>query len=91
VLITEGVTSIHEAVRHGAGVAVLPEWIVGPDLVSGRLVRVLPGWNARPLPVRVIHPNDRHLAMRVRVFRDFALAHLRGDLGGEGLPGVEAA
>jgi DNA-binding transcriptional LysR family regulator len=38
VLLSEGVTSIRETVRSGLGVAVLPDWLVREDLISGRLV-----------------------------------------------------
>jgi DNA-binding transcriptional LysR family regulator len=40
VLISEGVTSIREAVRAGLGVAVLPDFLIREDLLSGQLVRV---------------------------------------------------
>jgi DNA-binding transcriptional LysR family regulator len=42
VLISEGVRSTREAVRAGLGVAVIPDWLIREDLLSGRLVRVLP-------------------------------------------------
>jgi DNA-binding transcriptional LysR family regulator len=49
VLISEGLTSVWEAVRTGLGVAVLPDWMIREDLLSGRLERVLPQWNAAGL------------------------------------------
>ena len=42
VLISEGSTSVREAVRAGLGIGLLPEWLIREDLLSGRLVRVLP-------------------------------------------------
>jgi DNA-binding transcriptional LysR family regulator len=36
------------AVR-GAGIAYLPDWLVVPELASGRLRRVLPGWASPPI------------------------------------------
>ena len=33
--------------------------------------RVLPEWNAEPLPVSVVFPTGRHLAPRVRIFVDW--------------------
>jgi DNA-binding transcriptional LysR family regulator len=54
VLISEGVTSIHEAVRAGLGVAVLPDFFIREDLLSGQLVRVLTQWSAKDLPVHVV-------------------------------------
>jgi DNA-binding transcriptional LysR family regulator len=45
VLISEGVTSLREAVLAGLGIAVLPDWLIREGVVSGKLVRVLPKWN----------------------------------------------
>jgi DNA-binding transcriptional LysR family regulator len=53
IMISEGVTSLREAIRMGLGVAVLPEWLIEDDLVSGRMVRVLPKWQARELPAHI--------------------------------------
>ncbi|MDB6039832.1 MAG: Transcriptional regulator, LysR family, partial [Verrucomicrobiales bacterium] len=38
VLISEGVTSVREAVRNGLGVALLPDWLIKGELESGALV-----------------------------------------------------
>jgi len=77
VMISEGVTSIREAARMGLGVAVLPQWLIDEDLVSGRLVRVLPKWHAKPLPAQIVYPVQRRLPLRVRTFIDFATEYLR--------------
>jgi DNA-binding transcriptional LysR family regulator len=76
VLVSEGVTSMREAARMGLGVAVLPEWLVEEDIVSGRLVRVLPKWQARELPAHLVYPVQRRLPMRVRTFIDFAANYM---------------
>ena len=76
IMISEGVTSLREAIRMGLGVAVLPECLIEDDLVSGRLVRVLPKWQARELPVHVVYPAQRRLPLRVRTFIDFAVNYM---------------
>jgi DNA-binding transcriptional LysR family regulator len=80
VLISEGVTSIREAVRAGLGLSLLPDWLIREDLLSGQLVRVLPQWNARELPVHVVYTGHRLLPTRVRAFIDFALSYLTKEL-----------
>ncbi|MGO4325989.1 LysR substrate-binding domain-containing protein [Cupriavidus sp. 2TAF22] len=40
-------------------------------LASGRLVPVLPEWNAGTLPLFVMYPRNRHLTAKVRVFIDW--------------------
>ncbi|HEY5895274.1 MAG TPA: LysR family transcriptional regulator [Chthoniobacterales bacterium] len=79
-LISEGVTSLREAARAGLGIAVLPDWLAREDLVAGRLVRVLPQWNAPELPVHVIYTGQRRLPARVRAFVDFAVTYMTTEM-----------
>jgi DNA-binding transcriptional LysR family regulator len=80
VLISEGVTSIHEAVRDGLGVAVLPDWLIEEDLRSGRLVRILPKWKTKDLPIHVVYLGQRLLPARVSAFIDFAVRYMTKEL-----------
>lgn len=80
VLVSEGVTSIREAVLDGLGVSVLPDWMIREDLRSGRLVRVLPQWNAKDLPIHVVYAGQRLLPMRVSAFIDFAVSYMKKEL-----------
>ncbi len=80
-LISEGVTSIREAVRDGLGVSVLPEFLIREDVRSGRLVRLLPQWSPPGLPVNVVYAGSRLLPTRVRVFVDFAVSYITKELG----------
>lgn len=69
---------VREATVAGLGIALRSTWDVGPELMSGRLVRVLPGWRAsRRVGVHAVYPTRRFLAAKVRVFIDF-LADLYG-------------
>jgi DNA-binding transcriptional LysR family regulator len=76
VLISEGVTSIREAVRDGLGVALLPDWLIKDELASGELVQVLPKLKARDLPIHVVYAGQRVLPTRVSAFIDFAVRYL---------------
>ena len=80
VLISEGVTSLREAARAGLGIAVLPEWLIREDMVSGRLVRVLPQWQAKELSCHVVYQRQRMLPVRVRTFIDFAVTYMTAEL-----------
>jgi len=81
VLISEGVTSVREAVRAGLAESVLPEFLIREDLRCGRLVRVLPQWNPQDLPVHVVYGGARLLPTRVRTFIDFAVSYMTRELG----------
>jgi DNA-binding transcriptional LysR family regulator len=77
VLTSEGVTSLREAARMGLGIAVLPEWLIAEDIVSKRLIRVLPKWRAEDLPAHIVYPVQRHLPLRVHTFIDYATDYMR--------------
>ena len=76
VLISEGVTSVREAVRDGLGVAVLPDWLVKVELESGALVQILPKWKTKDVPIHVVYAGQRALPTRVSAFIDFAVRFL---------------
>jgi DNA-binding transcriptional LysR family regulator len=76
-LLSEGVTSVREAVRMGLGIAVLPNWLIEDDLRSGVLVTVLPRWKLQDLSVHVVYAGQRVLPARVSAFIDFAVGYLK--------------
>lgn len=55
----------------GAGVAILPEWLVADDVASGRLVRLLPGYALARQGVYAVYPNTRHISAKVSMFIAF--------------------
>ena len=55
----------------GVGIAYEPDFIVGPEVRSGRLVPVLDAFAMPPSPIYVVYPSRRHLSAKVRVFTDF--------------------
>lgn len=54
----------------GQGIAMLVDEMIAADLASGRLQRVLPHWQAQPLPVYAI-TETRLVPAKVRVLLDF--------------------
>ncbi len=64
------------AAMAGLGVALMPDFLVGAEVASGALVRVLPGWEGPRGGVHAVYPHRRHLSARVRVFVDALAAHL---------------
>ncbi len=69
---------LRDAAVRGRGIVLLPTFITGPDLRSGKLVRLLSDWERRPADISVIYPPHRFLSAKVRVFIDF-LAERFGD------------
>lgn len=67
---------VREAVRAGAGIGVIPTFLVDKDLARGRLVTVLPQYHTLAAYVYIIRPGTREVPRRVRAFNDFLLEYL---------------
>jgi DNA-binding transcriptional LysR family regulator len=72
--------AVADAAVAGLGIALLPEYICGPDLAAGRLLRILDGWT--PVTrfgnrITAVAAPDRMRISRNRSFLD----HLRARLG----------
>jgi DNA-binding transcriptional LysR family regulator len=67
--------SLRQAAIDGLGVAYMPTFIVGPDLAEGRLVSTLDRFAHSVQNVWAVHPRNRNLAPKVRVFVDFLVEH----------------
>jgi DNA-binding transcriptional LysR family regulator len=70
-LCTNNAEVLRDAAVAGRGIALLPTFIAGPDLRSGRLKAILAAYRPPELWVCALYPPSRHLSMKVRVFIDF--------------------
>ncbi len=89
-------SSSSEALRHaalqGAGVSLLPTFLIGDALREGSLVPLLEGWDFGRLGIHVLYPQRRFRPLRVRVFVDALLAHFGSDPDGDPFwPGADIA
>ena len=66
-----------------AGIArVLSDQVADP-LRAGTLVRLLEAFEPSPMPASLVYPRQRHVALKLRAFLDFATPRLRQRLGYE--------
>jgi DNA-binding transcriptional LysR family regulator len=77
-LCTNNAEVLRDAALKGRGIALLPTFIAGADLGSGRLRAVLDEFKAPELHVCALYPPTRHLPLKVRVFIDFLVGHFAG-------------
>jgi DNA-binding transcriptional LysR family regulator len=54
------------------GIVLLPDAMVSEDLRTGRLVRILNGYDTEQATIRAVYPSRRQLTLKVRTFLDFA-------------------
>jgi DNA-binding transcriptional LysR family regulator len=66
----------------GGGVALMPRFMCARDEAAGRLVRVLPGFEARGAGMYLMYPSASHVPPRVTAFRDFVVAAFEARSGG---------
>ena len=75
---TNNTEAVHAAVVAGLGIALLPTWLVGEEVQSGRLREVLGGFDAASgaldTGIHALYPAHRHLSCKVRAFIDFLVA-----------------
>ena len=64
-------STLRLAALAGVGIARGPLFILGDDLESGRLVRLLPQYDSIDPELWVVYPSRRHLSAKVRSFVDF--------------------
>ena len=69
---------LRSAALSGRGVAILPTFLVGPDIEAGRLETVLDRFPQPELGVHALYASNRYLAAKTRAFVDF-LAKRFGD------------
>lgn len=68
---TNGPESAREAALAGLGVAQLSRWMIGADLVAGRLVALLESYVLNELPIYAVFLRSARQAARVRAVVDF--------------------
>ncbi|RUP32470.1 MAG: LysR family transcriptional regulator [Curvibacter sp.] len=65
---TDSLYALRHAALRGLGLGIFSRWLVEDDLAAGRLVHLLPGWEAPPLPVYLVYPYSRLLPARLSRF-----------------------
>ncbi len=71
--------AVIEAALAGFGITRLLSYQVAPYLACGKLEIVLQDYEPPPLPIHVIHRENRQAAAKVRAFVDMTVARLRAD------------
>lgn len=66
-----------EAAIQGLGITMMPTFIIGEALASGRLVRVLPDWEDLSGGIYAVWPSGRFIPAKVRAFVDLLVDAFR--------------
>lgn len=60
------------------GIVLQPSFIVGPDLVAGTLVELMPEYQSIQLGIYAVYPTRKHMPAKVRALIDFLAGHFDG-------------
>ncbi len=74
---------LRQAVLSELGIASLPAFLCKRDLAEGRLVEVLPGWQAADMQFFALFADPKGVPVRVRTLIDHLVEHLRPTLSWE--------
>ncbi|MGB4106999.1 MAG: LysR family transcriptional regulator [Alphaproteobacteria bacterium] len=74
-MMTNSMQAIHQAVKTGAGLAVLPDYLIAGD---PGLEAVLPKLERPPVDLYFIYAEERRHSRRLTAFRDFLLENIQG-------------
>lgn len=79
---TDSLYALRSAAIQGVGVGIGSSWVMNEDLANGRLIQLVPQWQAEPLPVSLVYPYSRFYPARLRRFIDLIRAEASTILGG---------
>jgi DNA-binding transcriptional LysR family regulator len=80
-LVSDNGALLAEAAADGAGIALLPTFIVGPLVNAGKLDILLETFEEEPLTIQIAYMQQRHLSARARKFIDHLARHFAGFSG----------
>ncbi|MFV8904406.1 LysR family transcriptional regulator [Serratia fonticola] len=75
-LMADSATALLTFALQGAGVALLPEWLVRPVIANEQLCHLLPDHQFPVQSIYALYPNTRHVPEKVRAFIDFLRARI---------------
>jgi len=71
---------LRQAALAGAGIAMLPTYFVGDDLMRGALVRLLPDHEPEPLGIHAVYLSRQHQPQPLKLLIDFLAQRFGGDI-----------
>lgn len=76
-MLTDDAASLLQAAVSGTGIAMVSDWLAGPELSTGRLAPVLPDYPVENTEaIYVVHPSARLTPAKTRAFIDWLVAKL---------------
>ncbi|MDX2503167.1 MAG: LysR family transcriptional regulator [Gammaproteobacteria bacterium] len=71
--------AVRTLLLEGAGIAALPDFLIAEDLQEGRLVRLLPDYEATNAGIYAVYQDQRLQQAKARTFIDFLVENIKSD------------
>lgn len=68
VMFIDSTSTVLSAVREGAGLSVLPDFMVSDDIKSGKLVQLIPAWQLPSGGIYTVYPTAKFRPSKVTIF-----------------------
>lgn len=75
-------SSVISAAMSGAGIAIVPSYLVSGYLEKGTLIRILPSWHGPKLPVSIVAPTSISASSRLSILANEIISECRSVFGG---------
>jgi len=69
-IVTDSLYALRSATLLGSGIAISSAWVVREEIAAGRLLHLLPAWQAQPLPAYITYPYAPFYPAKLRYFVD---------------------
>jgi DNA-binding transcriptional LysR family regulator len=69
-VVSNSAETLRYLTTQGQGIFLAPSFVVYEDVAEGRLIRLIPKFNAVEFTINAIYPNRNHLPTKVRLFID---------------------
>lgn len=72
--------AVKDLVMMGEGIGFMQSYFCGPEIKSGKLIRLLPDWRSEQTPVHFVYPAQRFVSPKLKAFMKMALEPLKSML-----------
>jgi DNA-binding transcriptional LysR family regulator len=76
-MIINDLTLLKNLALRGMGIALMPSFFCRQELTSGKLVRVLPGWETASSPIHFVYPGQKFVSPKLNAFISVATEPLK--------------
>lgn len=77
-IVSNSISVAMNCIVSGAGVGLVPMFMAGDYIMSGRMQFLFPDWTVKPEPISIVYPSRQYLSLKVRKFIDFLVAEIEG-------------